>query len=44
MTGFDAITLDWQAQLKLLIRRVALRPIALVTRSGSPEPSAGPIV
>ena len=42
MTEFDAATLDWQSQYKLLIGSVTPRPIALVTTLGSRGPNAAP--
>jgi len=42
MTEFDAGTLDWQAQYKLLIGSVTPRPIALVTTLGAKGPNAAP--
>jgi flavin reductase (DIM6/NTAB) family NADH-FMN oxidoreductase RutF len=42
MTEFDAATLDWQTQYKLLIGSVAPRPIALVTTLGGKGPNAAP--
>ena len=42
MTEFDAATLDWQSQYKLLIGSITPRPIALVTTLGSRGPNAAP--
>ena len=42
MTEFDAATLDWQTQYKLLIGSITPRPIALVTTLGSQGPNAAP--
>ena len=42
MTEFDAATLDWQSQYKLLIGSITPRPIALVTTLGSGGPNAAP--
>jgi flavin reductase (DIM6/NTAB) family NADH-FMN oxidoreductase RutF len=42
MTEFDAATLDWQSQYKLLIGSVTPRPIALVTTLGSRGANAAP--
>src|ERR1017187_8976445 len=42
MTEFDAATLDWKTQYKLLIGSITPRPIALVTTLGSQGPNAAP--
>lgn len=42
MTEFDASTLSWQDQYKLMIGTVTPRPIALVTTLGPHGPNAAP--
>ena len=42
MTEYDAATLDWRMQYKLLIGSITPRPIALVTTLGSKGPNAAP--
>ena len=42
MPEFDAATLEWQDQYKLMIGTVTPRPIALVTTLGASGPNAAP--